>query len=810
MKVKLFLLLAALCMLGQLTFAQTAKNSSTFSISGTVADSVTKNKLPGVTITLLSRESGKVIKGVISDDKGSFRIDDAALQEFRIRFTIIGYGTKIIDSLHAEKSKELKLGTVLLPPSSILLSEVEIKGQRPMIEYRMDKQVINMDKVPGASGSVTDALKNTGLVDVDPQSKKISIRGSQGVNILIDGRPMPMGADLITQMPASMIDQVEISTHGTAKDDAEGDAATINLVTKKGNSDNYNGSVSLNTSTQGMTFGSAMFNFKKSTLNFSSSLMGGLGAMDFENSTMRTSSSTQVHQQNSNGVNSFSGFMTGIKLGVDYDPDPINSFSVTGSYYRVKMDNDFNTENYNYNIENLFTYSYSNKSANKGTYDNYAFTAYYKNKINDKGCEISSDVFYSILDNVNNSDLNSAYNYAMLTPKLQKTNNTVDNNTVIFKIDYVNPSASIGKFDAGYRFTFRDRGNDYVNLNYMYGYSGWGDSLSLGNYFKYKESIHAVYANYSNKIWILDYRLGARLEQTFAHGDQVTSNSSFDMDYLSFFPNFTLSYNFSPMMQITFNTARKITRPQMDMINPFTRISGPNSISRGNPKLDPTYVYLYEFGLMPVLKFYYTSSTGRPQNISSLENDSIMVSSTVNTMSTKTYGVELNLPIINSPQYPVKLPSWLGMINISATYFRMEDKAGYLSENYAFTRDVWRISANSSLNLLWDVNAMIYCRYTPKSKDSRNAYNGSVSLGLSLTKEFLEKKLRVSISGNDLLDSSERISETWANSYYMYSRGFVKNSRSVALSITWMFNDFKNKRERQIDDGRDKSEGGLF
>ena len=65
-------------------------------------------------------------------------------------------------------------------------SAVEITGQKPMVEFYVDKQVINMDQVPGSqSGSVSDALRNTGIVEVDPASSKISIRGNSNVNILI-------------------------------------------------------------------------------------------------------------------------------------------------------------------------------------------------------------------------------------------------------------------------------------------------------------------------------------------------------------------------------------------------------------------------------------------------------------------------------------------------------------------------------------------------------------------------------------------------------------------------------------------------
>ena len=56
--------------------------------------------------------------------------------------------------------------------------------------------------------------------------------------------------------------------------------------------------------------------------------------------------------------------------------------------------------------------------------------------------------------------LTTQYNYLPLYPGLQNNNNDVNNKTVILNTDYVNPTETVGKIEAGYKLTFRDRKSD--------------------------------------------------------------------------------------------------------------------------------------------------------------------------------------------------------------------------------------------------------------------------------------------------------------------------------------------------------------
>jgi hypothetical protein len=727
-----------------------------------------------------------------------------------IRFSFIGYETKQIDTIDFQNNKA-DLGTILLKPSSIMKSAVEITGQKPMVEFYVDKQVINMDQVPGSqSGSVSDALRNTGIVEVDPASSKISIRGNSNVNILIDGKPQPMADNLLSQMPASYIDKVEVITTPSAKDDPEGDAGTINIITKKERHDNYNGTLAFYSATQQIGMLSSALNYRKGGLNLFGSANGYWGKFTKYTTGERINYLSNIlHSQNSIGQSLTQGYMSNIKLGLDYDFDTLNSLSVTGNYNKTNGKMIISADNVNYNLAGIETYSYNTKDDGHGDFNNYSVSTDYKKKFNTKGHEIAADAFFSNMINSTHDLLTTDYSYLPLYPGLQNNNNDVNNKTVILNTDYVNPTETFGKIEAGYKFTFRDRKATLANLNYSYFTGAYYDSLNLSNIFRYRENIHAFYLSYSNNISIIEYKLGLRDEQTLTDGVQETTSEEFKTNYNSLFPTFGLAYKINEMFQLSLNAARKINRPQMEMINPFIKVNGPNNITRGNPQLAPTYTNSFEFKFNPFLNVYYNDSKGRPSSISTNINDSITVNTTINSTSNKSYGFELTIPIINDPRFPVKLPDWLGMFNVRIAYNRFIENGGYLSEIYSIKRDSWKFSGNCNLNLWWDINLIFYYNIALKTQDDRYRTNASPFAGMFIKKDFFDKKLTIGVNITDLFDAMRPVNETYGSNFYSYSKSNTWRNRNIGLSVRYNFNDFANHQEKEVDDGRDK-DGGLF
>jgi Outer membrane protein beta-barrel family/CarboxypepD_reg-like domain/TonB-dependent Receptor Plug Domain len=785
--------------------------AQTHTISGNVKDFQGGTPMQGVTVALYSKANQKVLGGTSSNEKGEFNLKSVFKEKnILIRFSYIGYETKQVDTI-AFLNNKADLGTILLKPSSIMKSAVEITGQKPMVEFYVDKQVINMDQVPGSqSGSVSDALRNTGIVEVDPSTSKISLRGNSNVNILIDGKPQPMADNLLSQMPASYIDKVEVITTPSAKDDPEGDAGIINIITKKEHQNNYNGTFALYSATQQIGFLSSALNYRKGGLNLFGSVNGYYGKfLRYTDGQRINYLSDILHSQNSVGQSLTRGYMSNIKLGVDYDFDTLNSLSLTGNYNKTNGTMIISADNINYNLAGVETYSYNTNDDGHGDFNNYTISTDYKKKFNTKGHEITADAFFSNMVNSTHDLLTTEYNYLPLYPGLQNNNNDVMNKTIILNTDYVNPTETFGKIEAGYKFTFRDRKATLENLNYSYFTGLYYDSLNLSNIFRYRENIHALYLSYSNKISVIDYKLGIRDEQTLTDGVQEVTGEEFKTNYNSLFPTFGLAYKLNELFQLSFNAARKINRPQLEMINPFIKVNGPNNITRGNPQLAPTYTNSFELKFNPLLNVYYSDSKGRPSSISTNINDSITVNSTINSASNKSYGVELTIPIINQPKFPLTLPDWFGMFNVRIAYNRFIENGSYLSEIYSIKRDSWKFSGNCNLNLWWDINLIFYYNIALKTEDDRYRTNASPFAGMFIKKDFLDKKLTIGLNINDLFNAIRPVNETFGSNFYSYSKSNSWRSRNIGLSVRYNFNDFKDHQDKEVDDGRDK-DGGLF
>src|SRR6186713_3614802 len=158
------------------------------------------------------------------------------------------------------------------------LKEVTVVSRRPLVEQKIDRTVVNVEaSVTNVGSSALEVLEKSPGITVD-RDGNISLKGKEGVIVLIDNRPTylsgPDLANLLRSMQASQLDQIEIMTNPPAKFDAAGNAGVINIKTKKSKQFGYNGSIS-STWSQGRypkVSESFIFNYRKNKLNLFTTL----------------------------------------------------------------------------------------------------------------------------------------------------------------------------------------------------------------------------------------------------------------------------------------------------------------------------------------------------------------------------------------------------------------------------------------------------------------------------------------------------------------------------------------------------------
>jgi hypothetical protein len=108
---------------------------------------------------------------------------------------------------------------------------------------------VNVDAaVTNTGATLLEVLEKSPGVTID-RNGNISLKGKQGVLIMIDGKPTQVsGTDLnnlLSGITASQVDQIELMDNPSAKYDASGNAGIINIKTKKNRQKGFNGNLSL-------------------------------------------------------------------------------------------------------------------------------------------------------------------------------------------------------------------------------------------------------------------------------------------------------------------------------------------------------------------------------------------------------------------------------------------------------------------------------------------------------------------------------------------------------------------------------------
>src|SRR5690606_18550923 len=173
------------------------------------------------------------------DDNGEFFLTGFKEGTYTLQASFVGY-TALEQEIKVTAGKpSIVLGNISLEEESVALQEVTVQGQRDLIEERVDRTIYNAenDKTT-VGGDASDVLRRVPMLSVDLDGN-VSMRGSQNIRVLIDNKPSTIAAssvaDALKQIPADEIKSVYVIPYPSAKDDAEGSGAIINIITNKSN-----------------------------------------------------------------------------------------------------------------------------------------------------------------------------------------------------------------------------------------------------------------------------------------------------------------------------------------------------------------------------------------------------------------------------------------------------------------------------------------------------------------------------------------------------------------------------------------------
>ena len=570
-------------------------------VNGSVKDQQGQ-PIKSATISLLAAKDSAVVKLAASKENGTYT------------FANIKEGNYLLKASSAEYEAaystpfELTAAPISIPDIKMTrlpnnLKAVVVTAQKPLLEIKADKMIVNVEGTINAVGS--DALellrKSPGvLVDKDDN---LSLSGKNGVQIYIDGRPSPLGgqdlSNYLKSLNSSQVEAIEIISNPSAKYEAAGNAGIINIRLKKNKSFGTNGSANA-----GWNIGTYAKYNAGTNLNYRNAKVNLFGNYSYNNSTNENSLS--IYRTIADSIFDQQATMImkneshNFKAGMDYFINKKNTIGVilNGTFADPSMSNYSKTpisslpgktvdrvlvadnsstmkrDNLNANVN----YSYTDTSGKSlvvnldhGSYDLYT-NQYQPNVYFDAAgvTPISSIV------------------YRMIAP--------TDIAISSLKADWEQPFKK-GTLGFGGKAAIVETDNDFQRYNVYPGNVELDRDRS--NQFNYKENISALYVNYNRAFKGIAIQAGLRMENTVSEGTSsgltqdnggyIPFSEGFKRNYTDLFPSAAITFNKNPMNQFNVTYSRRIDRPNYQDLNPFEFKLDEYTFQKGNINLRPQY-----------------------------------------------------------------------------------------------------------------------------------------------------------------------------------------------------------------------------
>ena len=214
------------------SLAQTRTNS----LTGSVADNK-QGGLASATVSLFRGKDSSLLKMAVTNKEGKYEFSNIQDGKYLLGISAVGYAQNFSPLVELKEGSHKEMDVIALVPQSKDLKAVTIAARKPLIEQRMDRTIVNVEAaVTNVGASALEVLEKSPGITIDKDGN-ISLKGKQGVQVYVDGRPSYLsGADLanlLRNMNANQLDQIEIMTNPPAKYDAAGNGGIINIKTKK-------------------------------------------------------------------------------------------------------------------------------------------------------------------------------------------------------------------------------------------------------------------------------------------------------------------------------------------------------------------------------------------------------------------------------------------------------------------------------------------------------------------------------------------------------------------------------------------------
>ncbi len=828
MKQKITLLLACLIV---------GINLHAADILGRLIDNASRKPMDFANVSLYKKGSTTPLGGTVTDADGYFVLYNIAAGEYTVICSFMGYMEQ--RRIVLVRDKDVDLGRILLDEDTQQLEEVEVVGQGTTMRFELDKKVFSVDQnIASSGGSASDVLENIPSVDVD-QEGNISMRNNESVEIWINGKPAGLTADnraqVMEQLPAESIKEIEIITNPSAKFSPEGTAGIINIVMKKDRKAGYYGSVNA-----GLTYslaspwnippgGNVGFNINVSkgpvdayfnmgyryrnsnggTFNERYALKDGVVGSE----VVAEEDIESILVQDGTSRNKGGGMF--FRAGVDVRVGEHSYIGVSG-FAMASDPKVFRNDRNNYRSYLLTDFAsgdtlrfYDRNQSSTGSHPGGMATIDYRLEYEAHKLNVSASYGNWGGDNIS---VYEQTEYGHDDMYYQEQLGTNSHQHVEIKADYEWKPTEQSRLEAGYNGDISwgvSESSAYDDLGHLEEHF----LKPYYNQFSQPQQVHALYITYGNRFWErLSVQVGLRGE--YAHWDMTSSyydpigtlvDMTADTTYWQLYPSAYISYSFPNNHELQLNYTRRVDRPWGGQLNPRMDFSDSTNIRYGNPLLKPSYSSSLELNYLKTWEkhtisagVFYRFRDDIVQNITYRDGD-VMKNTYMNIAKRQEVGLE----VVGKNRLWNDFLQLTTSVNVYYNTMTDADYNGTLNGESVHVHipkeDIfsWSARLNASFMFTKTFSGQLTGRYRSPRVVAQGTSSHSYSIDLGLRKTFLDRKLALAFNVRDILNSRARSNTKWGEGFWQFSENRW-NSRMVSISLSYNFGNMRQKPPKRM------------
>ena len=736
-------------------------------------------------VIVLSPADSTIIKGIHFWD-GVFELYGILDTDVLIKVAASGYQTIYRrTTLNASEGVATDLGTIELKVAVQTLEGVDVVYTRPMFERQVGKLVVNVDgTILSERGTLLDLLKSAPNVIVK-SSGDVIVVGKGSAIIFIDGQRLG-SFEMLSSIPATLVDRIEIIENPSARYDAEGNAV-IEIITKKGAMNGYQIDLGLRGMKRTYETGAYWAGLTLRKNWFSLYLFGGqyTGKIREEEEYYRKIyGNPLIEMENKIGIDNDHRFDTWVYFDMDFRLDSLNTLFTSYTFTRAKSVTYAENRNTIYE-DSIRAGDIYSETLGSPTRFMHSASAGYNRVLDTLGSNLRFTGQYTNFEIENSSTIRQITDFGSTLENSFLSENF--NNIGFFsaQLDYDKKFSDKFGYTIGAKNTLAT--NESGITFQRYEHPGWIVDSTMLNEFDYTENITAGYGELAGKIKKFSYQAGLRYEWTTVKGNSLIAGTGVaSREYHNLFPNVQLSYDLGPDLILGASYNNRIQRPSYQDLDPFVNFIDSVSSIRGNPSLLPSYSHNAELSLVYMEYASITLGYTRTKNPIFLTVEKDPGS---NTFSAITRNIESGEMYSLALVLPYEFPWWTTFNSFGYTFnkYVYSDQSALVVSN----EPTYYVNLYNEFRIPKAFNLEITYEYVVPGSQGFFVLKPYQSLGGSISRKFLKDQLTVRFSLFDVFFTGIERGESALEEFNVQYTSKVDN-RSFMLTLLWNFSKLKD------------------